>query len=54
MKTSVGEFDFNYDYELKKNRVPTYIPLLASLQIEKNGTGIQISSPLFKMKPFLV
>lgn len=49
MKTSVGEFDFNYDYELKKNRVPTYIPLLASLQIEKNGTGIQISSPLFKM-----
>ena len=29
--------------------MPTYIPLLASLQIEKNGTGIQISSPLFKM-----
>lgn len=43
------EFNYIYDYELGRKTVPTYIPLLVSLEIEKTRTWIQISEPLFKM-----
>ncbi len=43
------EFNYSYDYELKRKTVPTYIPLLAALEIEKTATWIQISAPIFKM-----
>ena len=47
-KTST-EFDFIYDFELKRRTVPTYIPLLAGLKITKYWTWIEISQPEFKM-----
>jgi hypothetical protein len=47
-KTS-AEFDYIYDFELKRRTVPTYIPLLAWFTITKYGTGIEITKPEFKM-----
>lgn len=44
-----AEFDFIYDFELKRRTVPTYIPLLAWLKITKYWTWIEISQPEFKM-----
>ena len=46
---SSAEFDYIYDFELKRRTVPTYIPLLAWLKITKYWTGIEISEPEFKM-----
>ncbi len=48
-KATKKQFDYIYDYELKRKTVPTYLPLLVELEISKTWTGIQISSPNFKM-----
>lgn len=42
-KTASGrEFDYIYDYTLKRKTVPTYIAMLAGLKLVKNGSGVQI------------
>lgn len=48
-KAKGNEFDYIYDYQLARKTVPTYIPLLVSLTIQKTTTGIQILSPQIKM-----
>lgn len=42
-------FDYIYDAVLKRKTVPTYLPLLASLTIQKTWTGISILPPVLKM-----
>ena len=44
-----ADFDYIYDFELKRRTVPTYIPLLAGMKITKYGTWIDIWEPEFKM-----
>lgn len=48
-KAQGGKFDYIWDVERNRQTVATYIPLMAELEIAKTKTGIQISSPLFKM-----
>lgn len=43
------EFDYIYDYELKRKTVPTYLPLLAYIKITKIWSTLNISTPEFKM-----